>query len=172
MEERDTILIVDDMEINRAILRGVFEKDHNLLEAASGDQALLLAGQYRARIAAVLLDLVMPGMDGFAALAQLRSRGFLNEMPVVVITADSSVESEMRAFDLGASDLVSKPFAPYVVRRRVQNLLELYRHKNHQQQLIDQQAAQLRVANEATVDALSSIIEYRSAETGRHVPVL
>lgn len=169
MEERDTILIVDDMEINRAILRGVFEKDHNLLEAASGDQALLLAGQYRARIAAVLLDLVMPGMDGFAALAQLRSRGFLDEMPVVVITADSSVESEMRAFELGASDLVSKPFAPYVVRRRVQNLLELYRHKNHQQQLIDQQAAQLRVANEATVDALSSIIEYRSAETGRHV---
>ena len=169
MEERDTILIVDDMEINRAILRGVFEKDYNLLEAASGDQALLLAGQYRARIAAVLLDLVMPGMDGFAALAKLRGKGFLNEMPVVVITADSSAESEMRAFDLGASDLVGKPFAPYVVRRRVQNLLELYRHKNHQQQLIDRQAAQLRVANETTVDALSSIIEYRSAETGRHV---
>ena len=78
MEERDTILIVDDMEINRAILRGVFEKDHNLLEAASGDQALLLAGQYRARIAAVLLDLVMPGMDGFAALAQLRSLSLIH----------------------------------------------------------------------------------------------
>ena len=169
MEERDTILIVDDMEINRAILRGAFEKDYNLLEAAGGEQALLLAKQYRSRIAAVLLDLVMPGMDGFTALAQLRSRGFLNEMPVVVITAESSVESEMRAFDLGASDMIGKPFAPYVVRRRVQNLLELYRRKNRQQQLIEQQAAQLRVANEAMVDALSSIIEYRSAETGRHV---
>lgn len=169
MEERDTLLIVDDRELNRAILRGLFEKEYNLLEAANGEQALVLAGQYRARIAAVLLDLVMPVLDGYAVLGQLRDRGFLIEMPVVVITADDSAESEMRAFDLGAADIVSKPFAPYVVKRRVHNLLELYRHKNHQQQLIERQAARLRGANEAMVDALSSIIEYRSAETGQHV---
>lgn len=169
MKKRDTILIVDDMEINRAILRGSFEKEYNLLEAENGEQALVLVGQYHEQLAAVLLDLIMPVLDGYGVLSRLREQGFLAEAPVIVITADNSVDSEVQTFDLGASDIITKPFEPYVVRRRVENLLELYRHKTSQQQLIDRQAARLYEANEAMVEALSSIIEYRSAETGQHI---
>ena len=167
--KRDTIIIVDDMEINRAILRGVFEKDYNLLEAENGNQALLLVEQYHSNIAAMLLDLVMPVKDGFQVMTELGNSNRLAEFPVVVITAEDSAESEVQAFDLGASDIIMKPFEPHVVKRRVQNIIELNLHKLNQDELIEEQAAKLRESNEVMIDALSSIIEYRSVETGQHI---
>lgn len=83
MTGRDTILIVDDMEINRVILRGVFEADYNLLEAENGQQALVLLEQYHGRIAAVLLDLVMPVKDGFQVLKEIGQSGMISEFPVI-----------------------------------------------------------------------------------------
>lgn len=116
MTGRDTILIVDDMEINRVILRGVFEADYNLLEAENGQQALV----------------------------------FLEH-------------------DMEASEIIMKPCEPYVVKRRVQNIIELNQHRLNQEELIEEQAARLRESNSAMIDALSSIIEYRSAETEQHI---
>ncbi len=169
MEKRDTLLLVDDVEVNRAILRGIFEREYNLLEAENGDQALVLIEQYHGRIAAILLDLVMPVRDGYQVLEALGRRGLLAELPVIVITAEDSAASEVRAFDLGASDIIMKPFEPHVVRRRVQNVVELNLHKLGQQERIEEQAAKLRESNAVMVDALSSIIEYRSVETGQHI---
>lgn len=169
MKNKDTILIVDDMEINRVILRGVFEKNYNLLEAENGEQAMLLLEEYQCNIAAVLLDLVMPVKDGRQVLLEMGQKGLLSSVPVIVITAEGSVENEVQVFDLGASDIVMKPFEPHVVRRRVQNIVELNLRKLHQEELIDQQAAKLRESNAVMIDALSSIIEYRSVETGQHI---
>ena len=169
MDKRDTILIVDDMEINRAILRGLFERDYNLLEAENGEQALMLLEQCHEKIACMLLDVVMPVKDGYQVLTEMGERGRLAEVPVVVITAEGSAENEVRAFDLGASDIVMKPFEPYVVKRRVQNIVELNRHQLHLEELVDEQADKLRQSNEVMIDALSSVIEYRSLESGQHI---
>lgn len=169
MTKRDTIIIVDDMEINRAILRGVFEREYNLLEAENGEQAMLLVDQFHDRIVAMLLDLVMPVKDGYEVMTEIGNRNLLAEFPIVVITAEDSVESEVQAFDLGASDIIMKPFEPHVVKRRVHNIIELNLHKLNQEELIEAQAAKLRESNEVMIDALSSIIEYRSVETGQHI---
>ena len=169
MTKRDTILIVDDMEVNRAILRSMFEKNYNLLEAENGEQAIFLAKEYHEQIAAVLLDVVMPVKDGYQVMEEAGRMGLLHEFPVIVITAEDSVESEVHAFDLGASDIIMKPFEPHVVKRRVQNSVELNLHRLNQEELIEEQASKLRESNELLVDTLSSIIEYRSVETGQHI---
>lgn len=169
MSRRDTILIVDDMEINRVILRGLFQDEYHLLEAENGEQALLLLKQCHGNIATILLDVVMPVMDGYRAMEAMRDEGFLAEIPVVVITVDNSLEGELRSFDLGASDIIVKPFEPHVVKRRVHNVIELYLHKHNLEELVNRQAYKLKESNSVLVDVLSSVIESRSQETGQHI---
>lgn len=168
-DRRNTILIVDDMGVSRAILSGAFEKSYNLLEAENGEQAMLLVQQYHMRLAAVLLNVNLPVKDGYQVLTEINTHGWLAEFPVIVIMAENSAESEIRAFDLGASDIIVKPFELHIVRRRVQNVIELNKHKLYQDELIEEQAQKLRESNAVMIDALSSIIEYRSVETGRHI---
>ena len=169
MKKRDTLLIVDDMEVNRAILRSLFERQYNLLEAENGEQALLLLHEYEEHVAAMLLDLVMPVKDGYEVMEEMGKSGLVSRIPVIVITSDDTAESEVRAFDLGAADIIMKPFEPHVVKRRVQNAVELCRHKLHLEELVEEQSASLRESNAIMIDALSSIIEYRSVESGQHI---
>lgn len=169
MSQRDTILIVDDMEVNRVILDGLFQEEYHLLEAENGEQAMFLLKQYHSNIAIMLLDVVMPVMDGYQVLKEMGGNGLLDEVPVVVITADNSLEGELRAFDLGASDIIVKPFEPHVVKRRVHNIIELYLHKHNLEDMVGQQAHKLKESNDVLVDALSSVIEYRSLESGQHI---
>lgn len=166
---RDTILIVDDMEINRTILCGLFKDEYHLLEAENGEQALFLLEQYHSSIAIMLLDVVMPEKNGYQVLEEMNGNGMLSEVPVIVITADDSLEGELRAFDLGASDIIAKPFEPHVVKRRVDNIIELYLHRHNLENLVDEQAVKLRESNDVLIDALSSVIEYRSLESGQHI---
>lgn len=166
---RDTILIVDDIEVNRIILQGIFENDYNLLEAGNGEQAMLFLKQYHRNIAAVLLDLVMPQKDGYQVLAEMNDLDLLAECPVIIITSEDSPDNTVKAFDLGASDIVMKPFEPVVVKRRVQNSIALCRNQQNLQERIDEQAARLLESNAVMIDALSAIIEYRSVETGQHI---
>lgn len=166
---RDMILIVDDVEINRAILCELFRQDYEIREADNGEDALALASKYHDRAAVMLLDLVMPKKNGYQVLEGLDRRSLLAELPVIVITAEDSAENEIKAFDLGASDIIMKPFEAHVVKRRVQNVVELNLHRLYQQELIEEQAARLRESNTVMIDALSSIIESRSLETGQHI---
>lgn len=166
---RDTILIVDDMEINRAILRNLFEQEYNLLEAENGEQALMMIRQYKDSLAAILLDLVMPVKDGYQVMSEMTQNGLMTKIPVIVITSVDSMENEVRAFDLGAADIIIKPFESHVVRRRVQNAVELNRHKMNLEEMVEEQAAKLRESRDVIMDTLSSIIEHRSVETGQHV---
>lgn len=148
MGRRDTILIVDDMEMNRVILRGLFQDEYHLLEAENGEQALLLIRQCHSSLAMILLDVIMPVMNGYQVMEELGAGGFLSEAPVVVITAGNSLESELRSFDLGASDLIVRPFEPQAVKRRVHNMIELYRHRHNLEELVDQQAANMILSGE------------------------
>ena len=166
---RDTLLIVDDEEVNRAILRAQFESQYDFMEAENGEQAMMLIRQYRDCLAGILLDLVMPVKDGYEVLKEMTQCGLMTNIPVIVITSDESTENEVRAFDMGAADIIIKPFEPHVVRRRVQNAVELNRHKLHLEEMVEEQAAKLRESRDVIMDALSSVIEHRSAETGQHV---
>ena len=140
MNRRDTILVADDVEINRAVLRSIFEEDYNVLEAENGEQALFLMRQYRDSIAIVLLDLIMPVRDGYEVMEERQADPSLRGLPVAVITADDSVESEIRVFDLGASDIIGKPFEPHLVRRRIRNIVSLSQRHLDQDDCIREQA--------------------------------
>lgn len=169
MQTCNTLLLVDDMQINRTILCALFEGEYEILEAEDGAQALTLMRRNRKRIAAVLLDLLMPVKDGYAVLQEVSADETLSRIPVIVITADHTPESEVRVFDLGASDIITKPFESRSVKRRIQNAVELYRHKLHLEDLVEEQAAQIRESNTALIDGLSSVIEHRSLESGQHI---
>lgn len=169
MQTCNTLLLVDDMQINRAILGAMFEGDYEILEAENGAQALTLMRRNRKRIAAVLLDLLMPVKDGYEVLREVSADETLSRIPIIVITADHTSESEVRVFDLGASDIITKPFESRSVKRRIQNAVELYQHKLHLEDLVEEQAAQIRESNTALIDGLSSVIEHRSLESGQHI---
>ena len=130
---------------------------------------MCIRDRYRDSIAIVLLDLIMPVRDGYEVMEERQADPSLRGLPVAVITADDSVESEIRVFDLGASDIIGKPFEPHLVRRRIRNIVSLSQRHLDQDDCIREQARKLRESNAAVIDALSSIIEYRSAETGQHI---
>ena len=113
---RNTLLVVDDVEVNRAILRALFENNYNILGAENGEQALLLLNQYKDSIAALLLDIIMPVKNGYEVMSDMNRTRPLKNIPVIIITSEDTIESEVRAFDLGASDIVMKPFEPHVVK--------------------------------------------------------
>ncbi len=169
MNERNTILIVDDQKVNRAILHLIFENNYDILEAGDGSHAIALLEENIHKTVAVLLDLSMPVMDGYQVMEEMGSKGLLSKVPVIVITSDDSADSELRSFDLGASDIITKPFEPHIVRRRVQNIVELYNHKLHLEDLVKEQSESLREVNSIMVEVLVSTIEYRNLESGQHI---
>lgn len=169
MIKRDIVLIVDDIEMNRAILAGIFGKEYRSLEAENGMQALELMQQYQNSIAVVLLDIMMPVMDGYQVMLEMNRLGLICKIPVIIITADSSTHSELKAFDAGAADVITKPFEAHLVRRRVQNVVELNLRKLHQDELIEEQATKLMESNAAIISTLASVVEARSLETGLHI---
>ena len=167
--DRNILLIVDDVELNRMLLRNVFEEEYNILEAENGEQALFLIKQYQDSIAAILLDIVMPVKDGYEVLENMKQAQLTDKLPVIVVTSRDSSDDEVLAFDLGAVDIVSKPFEPHVVSRRVHNAVELSQNREHLEQTVEEQAASLQRSTNLLVDALSSVIEHRSVESGQHV---
>ena len=177
-KKEETILIVDDMEINRAILRETFQKDHPILEAENGQQALdiLLEHLRYDGISAILLDIVMPVMDGFEFLEKFRAIGLNKKIPVFLITADTSEESMQRGYALDVMDIIEKPVIPYFVKKRVESVMELFRARRrlsatvHLQeiQLVEKEQEILDL-NRAIIETLSTAIEFRSGESGMHV---
>lgn len=174
--EKDRILIVDDEEVNRAILANIFEEQYEVLEAANGAEAVELIEDNYTRLKVVFLDLMMPVMDGFGVLAYMSERDYMTHLPVILITGEATAESDERAYDYGVSDIIYKPFAPRVVMRRTRNIVDLYESKNEmERKLADrtrklmESEEKLRNNNEFLVNALSSVVEFRSLESGEHI---
>ena len=163
-----TILIVDDMEINRAILAEGFKDEHEILEAADGEEALELI-ESNEHIAAVLLDLIMPKMDGLEVLRRMNESKKIVHVPVFIITAENSEKTLMDAYDLGAVDVISKPFMMNFLKCRIENVIELYRHRNELEDIVDEQVKRLSSLNQSMVETLATLIEFRVCESGEHV---
>lgn len=124
------VLVVDDMEVNRAILLQILRDEYELVEAENGKEALAIMEEQRDSLSIVLLDLVMPQMDGFAVLKEMNERGWIEELPVLVITGEDSEGVEEQCFESGVSDFIRKPFNHILVRMRVCNIVKLYQYKN------------------------------------------
>lgn len=128
---RDRVLIVDDVEINREILKEILQDEYKIMQAGDGEEALQVIEQNQEDIAVVLLDLIMPKKDGYEVLEVLKKNKWLDNMAVLIISGESSVETEARCFDYGISDFIRKPFDNNLVRQRVRNVVELFLYKNH-----------------------------------------
>ena len=126
MEKLGKMLIVDDIEANRAILKYIFKNEYTVIEATGGEQALALM-RSTPGLSVVLLDLMMPDMDGFAVLRCMQEEDELACLPVLVTTIYDEEENELKAMRLGAADFIPKPFQPQVVRQRVENVLSKWR---------------------------------------------
>lgn len=125
-KERGLVLLVDDAEMNRVILKEVLRGEFGILEAADGQEALEHLDSRRDEIAAVLLDVIMPVMDGIEMMKEARSRSLLDNIPVIAITAENSAVKMQRIKDLGICEIIHKPFDPSVIKNRVNNMIELY----------------------------------------------
>lgn len=130
METKNKVLVVDDKSINRYMLGGIFRDDYEIEEAKGGKEAIDIIERDAGDIAVVLLDIIMPGVDGFGVLDFMRNSGIIDSLPVVIVTDDSSEETSVKAFEYKVSDIVIKPFEPMIIKRRVQNIIELYAYKN------------------------------------------
>ena len=172
----DTLLIVDDDPVNRAILGKIFSDRYQILEADKGSRGLVEFLTKRDHITAVLLDMVMPGMDGMDVLRHLNGMGLLKKAPVFLITAEQSTDILQQAYDLGVMDVIGKPIQPYVVRRRVDSVIELFTARRElsglvesQQTRLQQQAKEIQLLNQSMIEALATAIEFRNHETGGHI---
>lgn len=163
-----TIMIVDDIEINRTILAAGFEDEYEILEASDGVQAVEMINS-RENIDAILLDLIMPKMNGMDVLRELNKSGRITHIPVFIITAADSEQMLMDAYELGAVDVISKPFMMSFLKCRISNIIELYRHRNDLEDIVNEQVKRLSRINQSMVEALASIIEFRDCESGEHV---
>lgn len=166
---RRKILIVDDVELNRVILQELFAGDFDILQAENGAEAWALIQRYADQLDVVLLDIVMPVMNGFEVLTRMQQTGVIKAVPVILITGETNDEAALRGFRLGISDLINKPFHPEIIYRRVMNVVQLYGHNRELEIKLSEQAERLRQSNQFVIDALTTTVEFRNMESGTHI---
>lgn len=168
MHKNKTLLIVDDIELNRMILTEVFKDEYRIVEACNGEQAIGIINSDLA-VSAVLLDLLMPGMNGLGVLKEMNKNGKIKSIPVFLITAAESQEMLLEGYNLGAIDVITKPFMTHFLKCRVNNVVELYGHRNELEKIVAKQVERLNYLNQSMVETLATIIEFRDCESGEHV---
>ena len=131
---RTKILIVDDVELNREILAAMLQDEYEIVMAENGKQALAILAQQRNEIALMLLDLVMPEMDGFEVLEVVSRQLWGKQLAIMIISSDNTSQTENRCFELGVSDFIHRPFDEILVKRRVKNVISLYQYQNQLEQ--------------------------------------
>lgn len=166
---KQKILIVDDSELNRAILTEMLQENFEILEAENGEQCLDMLQQYGKGITLVLLDIVMPIMDGFEVLSHMADSHLIEDIPVIMISSEESAAYIRRAFEYGASDYISRPFDGKVVYQRVFNTIKLYAKQRRLISLVTDQIQEKEKNNQMMVEVLSQIVEFRNGESGLHV---
>ena len=163
------ILIVDDCDMNREILREILSSDYSIVEACGGEEALSMIHQFGTGISLVLLDIVMPGMDGFEVLSYMNQDHTIEDIPVIMISSEDSEAFIRRAYEMGASDYVSRPFDAKVVYRRVTNNIKLYAKQRRLIRMVTEQIREREKNVSMLVGVLSQIVEFRNGESGLHV---
>lgn len=166
---RQLILIVDDSELNRTLLSEMLKDDFRILEASNGRECLDALEQYGMGISLVLLDINMPVMDGFEVLVQMNRNHWIEDIPVVMISSDDTESNIKRAYDMGVSDYIRRPFDAQIVFRRVVNTIKLYAKQRRLITLVTDQIDEKEKNNQIMIRILSQIVEFRNGESGLHV---
>ena len=166
---RQQILIVDDSEMNRAILTEILQKDYRILNAEDGEQCIEILEQKGTAISLILLDLVMPKMDGFEVLAVMNKKQWIEDIPVIMISSEDSAQFIQKAYEFGVTDYIGRPFDAKVVYQRVFNTIKLYAKQRHLLSLVTRQIYEKEHSNRIMITILSQIVEFRNGESGPHV---
>lgn len=146
-KDKKIILIVDDTELNRVILSDILSPDYEIMEASTGLEAEGILTSHWMEISLILLDVVMPDMDGFGLLSLMNKNNWLQSVPAIMISADSSADNIDRAYDLGATDYITRPFDEMTVRRRVQNTINLYAKQKVMENMVTEQIMEKERSN-------------------------
>lgn len=169
------ILIVDDNSINRELLREIFDGEYQILEACDGEEAIKLLDEYFDELIIVFLDMVMPKKNGLEVLSHMHEKDYIKYIPVMMITGESTPDLEEKAYSLGVSDIVYKPFYPRIVRKRTQNVVQLFQNRLHLENKLEARTRALQKSRrklqkntEFLINALSSVVEYRNRESEDH----
>lgn len=163
------ILVVDDSKFNRMVITSMLEKDYFLEEACDGKQAMLILEDHAEEFSLVLLDIVMPNMDGFQLLNAMKNRGWLDILPVIMISSSYTRENIETAYRLGASDILQRPYDEKIVHHRIDNLISLFSRQREISNALVNEVIQENETSSAMVSVLSHIVETRNGESGSHV---
>ena len=168
MDKRQTILIVDDAEFNRDILKEILGENYNYLEAENGNQAIQMIGD-NLEIDLMLLDINMPQMNGFEVLAIMKRSRCLEETPVIMISSEESVDTMRKAYEMGITDYITRPFDSVIVKKRVQNTLGLYANQKHLINVVYNQVYEKEENNNIMIRIMSNILGSRNSESREHI---
>ena len=169
VKDRQRVLVVDDSYMNRMILTEILKSDYEIINAASGEECLEIIEKYGTGIDIILLDIVMPGMDGFEVLNYMNNNNWIEDIPVILISSEDSNQYIRRAYEMGVSDYISRPFDAKIVYQRVLNTIKLYAKQRRLINLITDQVYEKEKNNKMMIAILSQIVEFRNSESGMHV---
>lgn len=169
IRKKQTILIVDDTQMNRAILADMLGDGYEILEAENGLEAVGYLKKLATNIDLLLLDIMMPFMDGFEVLAVMNQSHMISDIPVIMISAESASSYVERAYEMGVTDYISRPFNARVVQKRVENTLMLYAKQKRLVHMVEDQIYEKEKNNDMMVNILSHIVEFRNGESGLHI---
>ncbi len=169
LKKKPYVLIIDDSEMNRELLKGMLQDEYRILEAEDGEKGLYLLAQYGTQITLVLLDIIMPGIDGFGVLESMKKDGWLQDIPVIMISSEDSTTAIEKAYSLGASDYVSRPFTMNVVRQRAANIIRLYARQQYMLHSMINQRHEKERNNKIMIAILSEVVGFVNGESRAHV---
>ena len=168
MKTKAKIMIVDDAEMNREILMVILGDEYEYVQAENGRQAIHIL-QQDMNIDLMLLDINMPEMNGFQVLDRMNTFHWINDIPVIMISSEEKKDAIERAYILGAEDYIRRPFDAFIVRRRVQNILNLYANQKRLMQMVADQIYEKEENNNLMIGILSHVVEFRNSESGEHI---
>lgn len=166
---RGTILIVDDDEMELALLNQIFEGEYNIMMARNGKDAIVQLNAHYNEVVIILLDLLMPVLNGYQVLQVLKSSDVFRDIPVAVITANTDQALEVSCYNMGAMAVIHKPFVAQVVRQQISNIVETYQCSLELKMDLNAQLTKLNAFNEHLIDAISNLVEFRDLESGAHI---
>ena len=168
MKMKPKIMIVDDAEMNRQILMAILGDEYEYVEAENGRQAIHML-QKDLMVDLMLLDINMPEMNGFQVLERMNMLQWIDEIPVIMISSEEKKDVIERAYIFGAQDYIRRPFDAFIVRRRVQNTLNLYTNQKRLKQMVADQIYEKEENNNLLIGILSHVVEFRNSESGEHI---
>jgi len=173
---RNKIIIADDAEINREIIRTIFEEQYDIIEAEDGEVVINCLKKQADEVCLLFLDLIMPKKSGLDVLAFMSENELMQQIPVIMITGEATNDSDEKAYEYGVSDIIYKPFAQNIVMRRAKNIIELFEQRLEMEKVLEERTKELLLSkeklektNERLVNALSSVVEFRDLESGQHI---